>query len=231
MTDATHVTVAGAFTGERPSAFGPLVSAHDVEQAVLAQLQKWLANYVWEIERQHGLTPGGIAEPRSWSVSSEVEKFPEDQLPAVIVASAGITDPPLADGGGRYTARFEVDVAIHLAARGNRLAMTLARHYAAAVRACGVQQQRLPGVAVRRIDWIDERYDRLPSIDERTVCVGRVTFAIEVEDITRRHHGPLEPLLPPDAEPGPDSPSWPIAELIDVELDKRPIDGPLNPQE
>jgi hypothetical protein len=187
---------------------------------------------MWEVERQHHLEPGSTAAPRSWVTSSEIEKFPEDQLPAIIVASPGLTDPPLADGEGSYTARFEIDVAVHIATAGNRIALTLARHYAAAIRACLIQQQRLGDlVAVQRIDWIDERYDRLPSVDDRTICAGRVGFAIEVSDVTRRHHGPLDPFLGPDSEPPPTPPSWEPAHSVTAHIDKRPPGEPVTPEE
>jgi hypothetical protein len=92
------------------SAFGPLVAASDMEDAVLAQLQAWLPDYLAEVERTHGLQVGSLPQPRSWVLSSEVERFPEEQLPAVMLASPGLTDPPLADGTGVYTARWQLVV-------------------------------------------------------------------------------------------------------------------------
>lgn len=205
------------------SAFGRLVAASDVEQAILELLRKWLADYLAEVDRAHGNDVGTLPKPRSWVVSGEVEKMPEDQTPAIIVASPGLTDPPLADGRGSYTARWRVMIAVHLSARRNMIALRLVRQYALAIRALCTQQQALESLALRRIDWVDERYDTLPSIDDRTVCTALVELAVEVSDVTTRHMGPLEPLLPPGAL-GPESPTWPIAQTEHVSVTKDPLD-------
>jgi phage gp37-like protein len=205
------------------SAFGNLVAASDVEQAALAQLQKWVGDYLAEVERYHALDVGALPRPRSWEVSAFVERFPEDQLPAVVLASPGLAEVPLADGAGVYTARWQLVVATQVAARGNRLALRLARLYALALRALLLQQQGLEPLQVRRIDWMDERYRLLDSIDDRSTCVSEVELAVEVYDATTRNAGPLEPLLGPDAAPGPGSPAWPVAVSADVALSPVPI--------
>jgi len=212
----------------RPSAFAPLIAASDVEAALLTQLRRWLPDYLAEVDRQHDREVGTLPAPRGWVISSDVEKMPEDQTPTIIIASPGLTDPPLADGNGKYTARWRVTVAVHLSARGNALALTLAREYVLALRALLLQQQNLDRLAVRRIDWEDERYDMLPPIDDRTVCTGEVELAVEVADVTTRHAGPLAPILPPgDLEP--DSPSWPTAETAGVDVDKWPLSPDPDP--
>lgn len=201
-----------------PSAYGRLVAASDVEDGALAQLKKWMADYLAETERHHGLTVGALPYPRSWVISSASEKMPEDQLPSVTLASPGLVgDLPTADGRGIYTARWGLTVATMVAARGNALALRLARLYAVAVRGVLLQQQALPGVDVRRIDWLDERYSLLDAVDDRTVCTSEVQVGVQVSDVTSRHQGPLEPLLAP-GDLDPDSPSWPTAATTDVEL-------------
>lgn len=202
--------------------FGPLVAACDVENAALAQLETWLADYLAEVERYHGYAPGDLPQPRSWLVSSAVEKMPEDQLPAVILASPGLLDRPLADGRGIYTARWRLVVAVMISARGNRLALRLARLYALALRSVLLQQQALPELAVRRLDWLDERYRLLDSIDDRTVCIAEVEISAEVADVISRQAGPLAPLLGPGL-PGPDSPEWPTATSTDMAVVKQPL--------
>lgn len=206
------------------SVFGTLVAASDVEESVLAQLQTWQRDYLAEVERYHGLTVGTLPLPRSWVISSATERFPEDQLPAVVLASPGLADPPLADGSGIYTARWQLTIATQVAARGNRLALRLARLYALAWRALLLQQQDLPLVVARRLDWMDERYRLLDTIDDRSTCVSEVELGVEIFDVTQRHAGPLEPLLGPDAAPGPGSPAWPVAVSADVELINVPIE-------
>jgi hypothetical protein len=201
------------------SAIGPMVAASDVEAALLDQLVLWLPDYLAESDRLAGDAVGTMPKPKSYVISADVEKMPEDQTPAVIVASPGLVDPPVADGLGAYTARWDVAVAIVLSARGNNVALVRARRYAAAMRALCVQQQLLVGVDVRRVDWADQRYDVLDSIDDRTIAAARVGLVVEVADVTVRDHGPTEPVLPP-GNLGPDSPAWPEATTADVAVEK-----------
>lgn len=200
-----------------------LVSASDVEAALMGQLERWIDSYMSEVERQRDMEVRTLPRPRSWVYSSAVEKFPEDQLPAVILASPGITDPPTADGQGRYSARWRVLVAAEVVARGNRVALGLARLYATALRATAIQQQALEGLDVWRIDWMGERYDVLDSVDDRTVCVAQVELAVTVGDVTTRGAGPLEPEPPPTEQP---SPTWPVAETADIDIYLWPLEEP-----
>lgn len=207
-------------SAELPSLYGPLVAASDVEDALLAQLQLWVADYLHELERHHGYEQGDLPVPRSWVRSGEVEKFPEDQLPCVVVASPGLAETPTADGLGLYTARWRMLVAAEIVARGNRRALTIARQYAVALRALLVQQVPLAVLDVQRIDWMGERYDVLDSADDRTVCVAQVELAVEVANVTDRNGGPLVP----SGQPDPDSPTWPVAVTAEVEIQKVPLE-------
>jgi hypothetical protein len=220
------------------SLFGPLIGAHHVEDAAVSVYRKWLPTYLHEVERQTGLTinplstPGSIAKPRSYRVSSDVEKMPEDQTPAIVLRSPGVADHPLKNGAGIYQAQFTLEASVALSAigtveaNGEPRALLLARMYALALRACLVQQPDDDGYLYRR-DWVDESYDLLPSIDDRTTCVGRVTFQIEVPNVTDANSGPVEPLnFPddPDVTPPIPSPEWPVATETDIDLIKVPLD-------
>lgn len=208
------------------SAFGPLVAASDVEDYVEQVLRRWFATYLYEVERLHGIMPGKLPQPRAWVRSAAIEKFPEDQLPAIIIASPGLTDPPRADGAGNYFATWQIQVAAQVVASPNRRALELARWYTLAARACVVQQQQDPGidtpVVVLGTDWRHERYDVLDSIDDRTICIGVVEVAVSVADVTQRLAGPLDPLIPPQ-DPDPNSPTWPTATSAVVDVEKEPV--------
>jgi hypothetical protein len=208
----------------RPSAFGTLVSAYDVELALRDHGQLWIADYLAEVDRLHAQLVATLPQPRSWVISSEVEKMPEDQTPAVVIASPGLTDPPRADGQGIYWARWRVNVGAHVSAKGNVYALRLARLYVLALRALYLQQQVISdALSIRRIDWADERYDTLPSVDDRTVCTAVVELAVEVAGVTQRHAGPFSPILPPGQPLDPDSPTWPVAEIADAAVTKEPL--------
>jgi hypothetical protein len=220
------------------SLYGSLIGAHHVEDAAVSVYRKWLPTYLHEVERQTGLTinplstPGSIAKPRSYRVSSDVEKMPEDQTPAIVIRSPGVADHPLKNGAGIYQAQFTLEASAVVSAigtveaNGEPRALLLARMYALALRACLVQQPDDAGYLYRR-DWVDESYDVLPSIDDRTICVGKTTFQIEVPNVTDANSGPVEPLIfpdDPDVTPPVPSPQWPIATEADVDLIKVPLD-------
>ena len=209
-----------------PSVYGPLVSGADVEDHVQEILTRWLPSYLYEIERNHQIIPGTLPLIRSIVRSAEIEKFPEDQLPCLMIASPGLTSPPIPDGGGYYTATWLVRVGVEVIAGPNRRALELARWYALAIRAAVIQQQQDPGltkpVSIVRIDLFHEGYNDLPSINDRTVCVGRVEFTVTVAEVLQRDHGPLEPMIAPQP-PLPDSPSWPLATDVATTVDKDPV--------
>jgi hypothetical protein len=207
------------------SAFGPLVAGSDIEDRLQATLQRWLASYLYEIERLHQITPGTLPAPRSWVRSSAIEKFPEDQLPAVMIGSPGLTDAPVADGTGHYMATWRVLLGVEIVAGPNRRALELARLYTLALRGAALQQQQDPGVtgpSVVRIDWLDERYDELDTIDDRSVCVGICELGVQAAEVLRRAGGPLEPLIAPQP-PDPTSPTWPTATQAEITIEKEPL--------
>jgi hypothetical protein len=211
------------------SLFGRLVGAHHVEDATVNVLRLFYATYLHEAERVSDITPGSLELPRSIRVSSEQETMPEDQTPSVTVSSPGVLDIPGVSYSRQYTARWEIEVGVKVSAigiqeNGAPRALRLARIHALAVRGCLVQQPGDSGYLFRR-DWIGEAYDTLPSIDDRTICIGRVRMSIEVPDVLTSDAGPIEPIVspdPPDVTPPAESPEWPTAVMADVDLVKVP---------
>lgn len=206
--------------GYTASAFGRLVSAYDLESAMVGTVKRWIGDYLAEVERRHGLSVGAIPRPRSYVVSADTEKMPEDQLPAVLVASPGLDDHPMPDGSGTYWAPWTLNLSAQVAAGGKGNAQRVARLYATALRGIAVQQQSDPAtnpLDMRRVDWIDERYDLLDSIDDRTICVATVELRCEVAGVASRNEGPLEPS---EQAPPPVSPTWPEAVIYDLDIRK-----------
>lgn len=208
-----------------PSLFGRLIGAHHVEYAVVGILDGWIDDYLAQVERVSNEDTDSIQRPRSIRVSAEQEKMPEDQTPALIVRSPGIIDTPEHNGGGTYIARWEIEVGLVVSAKGvteygSPRALRLARMYALAIRGAVVQQDDEPDGILYRRDWLDEQYDTLDSVDDRTICLSRVRFSIEVPDVVTRGQGPLTPGIGPHPQP---SPEWPDAVTADVEVQKYPI--------
>lgn len=214
--------------------YGRLVGANHVEDAAVSVLRKWFVTYLHEVERQSGIPAGTIAEPRSVRISGGVEKMPEDQTPTLIVASPGISDnAPVTNGSRQYQAQFILDLSGVASAKGTEengspRALRIARLYALALRACIGQQTDPDGYLYRR-DWLAEDYDVLDSIDDRTICVAKVRYAIEVPDVLTLDAGPIGPYGPgPETDPLPISPEWPIATDAEIKVEKVPLNSEVD---
>lgn len=206
------------------SAFGPLVSGADVGDHLQEILKRWFPSYLYELERLHGVTPGTLPLPRSVVRTHRIERLPEEQLPSLILSNEGIGEPPVTDGGGYYSATWRYMLGAQVAAGPNRRALELAEWYTLALRAAVVQQQQDPALTsplrLVHLDWISEDFEELTPEGDRTTAVGRVRADVTVAEVLRIP-GPLEPHIPPQ-EPGPESPSWPLADTVTTTVEREP---------
>jgi hypothetical protein len=197
--------------------FGRIVSGADVEDWCEQLIRTWISTYLAEKEDQDGLGRGVIPRPRGWTVAPDVNKWPEDQLPAIILASTGIPAPPRKSGDGRYRARWEMRITTVVSARSERDSRRIASRYTAALRALFAQRPSLDGKA-DGIDWIAERYDEIAFDEQRSLGHGTVALLVEVDDVTTTGAGPMTPDEPldPDIEPWPE---WPTVQTVDVDVE------------
>jgi hypothetical protein len=217
----TSPTFRGPFVTEQAD-FGRIVTAYDVEQWCLATLRKWSSTYLAELERKNGIDVGDLARIRSWRTTPSFDKWPEDQLPAALLLSVGLSEPPLKEAGGVYRARWQMGLACVVSARTEALSRRNAMIYVAAHRALLTQKQSLDGQpGARGVVWQDENYVDLPYDDIRSLCSGQAIFTVEFDDVTTSEKGPV---TPDDPLPiGPPWPSWQQVEEVDVEIDNVPV--------
>jgi hypothetical protein len=215
--------------------FGPLVGGHNVEDAVLLVLTTWMATYCAEICRLIGRPPATLPSIRSWRVSSEMESFPEDQHPAVIVRSPGLLDVPEQGGGitgHAFMARWDVLVGVQAVTRGDKRrgsprARRLAQMYATAARGA-IIQQRDPHGLMGMTDWIGVDQDELDSSSDRTTALIIDRYSVQVNNNVEWGRGPIDPLDPGPDDGDPDPPLWPDVVLAAIDLEKNPTDGSLD---
>lgn len=200
--------------------FGPIVTGGAVERAVAATLAKWMHDYLGEVERIEGYEPDAIERPRGIVTSSEFAKWPEDQLPVVLVLSAGLGSPPTRRGDGHFDASWLVGLAPVVSDVNADQTRRLALSYAAAVRAAIMHHRSLDGFA-SALAWRDENYGDLPFDDTRSLGSGRVVFEITVENVVRDFGGPPAPTPTPD--PTVDPGNWPEATLVTTGVTPEPI--------
>jgi len=154
-----------------------------------------------------------------------LDKWPEDQIPAVVVMSLGTSEVPLKSGDGSYTARWQMNLACICSARREAEARTMSMQFLAAHRTILLQRQSLGSNAIGVV-WQDEDYTQLAYDDARTLCAAMAAFTVEVENVATAGAGPLTPDVPldPDTDPWP---LWPTVEEVDIEVDAVPTTEPL----
>lgn len=209
-----------------PSIFGPIVTGGDVEQWTLQLLHTWFSTYLAETERQHGYTAGQLPRPRGWAIGPSFDKWPEDQVPGVLVSSRGVPTPPIKDGDHFYRAHWLVEPGVVCSARTQAESHALAMLYGAAIRDLIIQRPSLDGHA-EAADWIGESYDDLGYDDTRSLYAARLTFSIEVMDVAQGNAGPTlpdVPLTPDDTLPWP---PWQTVQTHDIVVENTPADQPL----
>ena len=188
------------------SIFGPIVTGADVERAALDTLKLWTPEYLAWVERATGREVGSLPRPRSWVASISIDRWPEEQLPSVLLLSTGLAEEPARDGRGVYRAKFALGLAVVVSARDRRETDDLAKLYTAALRAALLHNQTLGGLA-EAVEWVDERYDALPGDRQRRrqLAAGQAVFRVEVHDVVAVKAGPSAPRQDP-YPPYPDPP-------------------------
>lgn len=172
--------------------FGEILHGGQVEQAALDILRAWTPTYINEMCRQTGRDVGSLPYVRSWTVVNDFEKWPEDQLPCVLVISPGLAEPPTREGDGTYSARWALGTGVIVSSRSQEETNEYAKLYSAAIRAALLQNGSLAGFA-EGTWWEDERYNDLPSEDGRSLAAGQNLFTVEVRGVLASKEGPGTP--------------------------------------
>lgn len=203
--------------------FGPIFVASQLEKAVIDTLIKWMPTYLPLVEDQLGREAGQIPLPITYTTRRIFTKFPEDQLPTVIVVSPGLDGEPREEGDGTYRAKWRMHVGCVVSTSDLIETNIVSKIMGAAMRAAILQHASLGGVACG-MDWYDEYYDPLPN-DDTTRSLGAValSFRIEVDNVVNWQHGPDTAYVPdPDATTQPGD-HWPEAETVTVEIEKEAL--------
>lgn len=203
-----------------PTVFGRIVTGADVEEWVIAMFKRWSGTYIAEVERQHGLQAGQLARVHSWVTTPTLDKWPEDQLPAILVMSLGVSEPPQRTSDV-YRARWTINVAAICSARTEAETRLQAMYLLAAHRALLLQRPSLEGYA-RGVVWGDEDYTQLAYDDARTLAASQAAFTVEVDDVQHVNAGPITP----DDPLNPDTLPWPLdpeTATVHIEVDRVPL--------
>lgn len=199
-----------AYPPVEPSIFGRIITGWQVEQWCIDVLKRWESTYLSEVERQSGMVAGTLQRARSFVRTISFDKWPEDQLPAVMLVSTGLAEPPKKLGDGAYRKRWLVGVGVCDEASTQEAARRNMHMRATAMQALLVQRPSLDGQA-NGVVLLDDSYDNVPYDDGRTLSGGISLFAVDVENCLSANAGPLLPDVPAD-EPWQD---WPVVTTHD----------------
>jgi hypothetical protein len=194
------------------SIFGPLFSAHQIEESVVSNLRTWIPTYLAEAARQHGVK---LAPVRSWGLASEFDRWPEQGYPALVVAADGIGkgSSPEKYGGGNYRAGWACGVTVAVRAATLPEARKYGQIYAAVIRGVMLQRRSL-GEAGQVAEWLDEGYGAIEVEQKRTTFGAENVFVITKDEVINWRQGPKGD-APPDEIPE----AWPIVNEVDVKTE------------
>lgn len=193
-------------------AYGPLVLATDIEDGATLTLQTWLPQYLGRVARKINQDSNWLQPPRSYKVSNDPNHWPEDQLPAVVLASPGTIGKPMRSGR-LYRAMWQLQVVVFVSANDEPTTERLAKYYGAAIRSVLTAKADLGGIAAG-CEWEGERYNiRIRDGAQRTFGSCSNTFSVDVRDVVQALGGPsvvtAPPVVPPDD---------PVADNVTVNL-------------
>lgn len=197
-----------------------LVTREDVEAQTLQHVKNWLVYFLARIEEKKGLDPRTISPPRSWRVTDEFARRPEDAMPFVDVVSVGTERgrAPRRDGDGSIRAWYSVAIGAAVTARSQVAAKNLAGYYGAAIFSLMTKYPDLGGWA-DGCDWQGETYDDWPALDERTIATVREVFTVEVQGVVNVYDiPPYASDLPPD-DPYVGEPEDPTVTTVQNDFD------------
>lgn len=184
--------------------FGPLIVGTQPEEAVEATLKLWMETYLGRLNRAIGKPPHWLQAPKSYTITSDWDHFPEEGVPAVLIMCSGVAKP-LMDGKREYRAVFPIRVGIFVESQDRKSTDRLAKYYGAALRELLLHKGSLGNFATATA-WEGEKYGtRVSDRSQRTFGTAEVELNVEVRRVVKRLSGPAAPLTDPTKPPA----SWP----------------------
>jgi len=192
--------------------FGPLIDATVVERAVIRHLAPptlvpggvdWLNTYLAVVEARAGYAKGTLARVRTYQADVDVRRFPEQQLPALIVVVGDET--PVPDGQNLHA---QLTLVVGVIARGatRQQGRDLARLHAAAIKGALLHRPDLSGT-LAALTYDGAGYTETRGDPGVVAAVANVEFTALVPATIDLFAGPDLPAVPLPTPP--DVPDWP----------------------
>lgn len=205
--------------------FGEFITDWQLEQAVISHLRAWMPDYIPEAQRKanaalaafdRGPLSENLPQPRSYSVTPrEPDRWKEEQLPAILIVSSGLKDPPRQDGGDVYRGTFLLGIASICSAGTEEMSKLFAGLYFAAAAQILLDKPSLGGFAQGITFEGAPQFDWLTGDRDRTLASRYCVFGVDVGRIFEITGGPSEHLADPTEDPG----DFPTVDTHDLELE------------
>lgn len=202
--------------------FGPSIDSSDVERAVQSHLEAWMPTQIAEILRvkdplETRWTHTSIPAIRSYRVShlATPQKWPEDQLPTIVIGSFGEVRAPRLEEEGRVVAWYSATVLCIAQGRDEEDSKELSRLYAGAVREAIMQHRDLSGFSNGVTMGPESNSPVTKGVEaERSLHGCARPYVVEVENVLDLDEGPNLPL--PDPFDPPEA--WPVGKTTSIEV-------------
>lgn len=159
------------------------------------------------------IKPYQLKTPESWGVASEYDRFPEDGLPAIIVAASGMPSRPEGEGDGSISGDWVIEVSATVSSTGAARTRRAGQLYLTAIIASILQRRSLStpygAVDLGEVDYLD-----IPSEKRKTLFTAAAGFTVQVADMLNTRGGPAT-ATPPDPMPL----TWPEVTEITTETE------------
>lgn len=206
-----------------PDAFGPIISRWHIAEGMKDDIERWMPEYLAAYARQYPDPPGApaVIAPQSYTVRHAARMRAGEQLPAVVVWIAGVTNQQQDPEGQRWG---DLELGVFLVAGSNEIAATgdLLHRHVAAVTALLMDRDTCNGLA-QSLDPLDEDFTPIEPERERTLLGADLRYLARGVLLGIRGQGP-PPGSDPREDPSDPWPPAPTALTADVVITPRPID-------
>jgi hypothetical protein len=187
--------------------FGPIVSFHVAEQAILDLTERWFREYLAAAEKKNGFDPHTFPDLADWDVVKDFEKWPDERLPFLLVMYMGLSERPMRFGDGSYMIRAIFGASIVVSTNTKRDTRIAAGVYAAAFQAMMMQNRDLerPDL-IAGFNWIDSRPSPMPAESARSLAAHQMLFQLDLKNVVSEggrppeddpREDPYDPIDPP----------------------------------
>jgi hypothetical protein len=160
------------------------------------------------------IKPRQLATPNSYATVSEYDRFPEQQLPAIIVAAPGMVERPVRSGDGFLSGTWTIEVSATVSANNGKDTRRLAQMYLSAIQGAILQRRSL-GDPFSAASLTMVEYADIPNERRRSIIAAASAFEVSVHKMLSTNQGPVSP-EPPDPIPA----TWPVVSEVNVSIEK-----------